>query len=152
AIIGAVTSPNTLAIEPITTAAHVVLISGSATSPQLSGRSPYLWRTCPSDALQGQLLAKRAVAHNLMTAAIAYTPGPYGMGLADVFTSSYQALGGTITLSQMIMTGQSSYASLLSQIYMHKQDAILLVAYIVDGAQIIVNYDNLYAFESTFWL
>jgi branched-chain amino acid transport system substrate-binding protein len=151
AIIGAITSPITLAIEPVTTAAKVVLISGSSTSPSLTGRSPYLWRTCASDALQGQLLANRAIAHGRIKTAVTYVPGPYGMGLADVFTTHYQALGGTIPFNQMFTPGQSSYASLLDQIYATKPDSVLLVAYIVDGAQIVRDYNTVYAARQSFW-
>src|SRR5260370_17254816 len=52
----------------------------------------------------------------------------------------------------MITTGQSSYASLLAQIFMSKPSAILLVAYIVDGAQIVVDYHNVFAFQGGFCL
>jgi branched-chain amino acid transport system substrate-binding protein len=152
AIVGAITSPSTLAMQPITDAAHVVVISGSATSPTLTASSRYFWRTCTSDALQGQILAKRAIALNLMSTAIVYTPGSYGMGLANVFSTYYEAAGGTISFSQMIATGQSSYVSLLAQLYTYQPSAVLLVAYVVEGAQIIVDYNNHYSFENSFWL
>jgi branched-chain amino acid transport system substrate-binding protein len=151
AVLGAITSDATLAVERVTSAAKVVLVSGASTSPELSAISPFFFRTCPSDALQGRLLAKRAWAKGFRTVAITWTPGAYGMGLTSEFAQSFTALGGTISYNQMFTPGQSSYMDVLQAIYVNTPDAILLVAYAGDGAQIIHDYNTAYPFMQTFW-
>jgi ABC-type branched-subunit amino acid transport system substrate-binding protein len=150
AVIGAIGSDSTLAIEKVTTPHQIVLISGASTSPALTGISPYFFRTCASDALQGQLLAKRAIAKTYTRVAVLYIPGAYGTGLAASFTTSFTALGGTVTFSQMV-EHQASYVDLLTQIFATSPQAILLVVYAVDAAQIIRDYNNAFLFEGAFW-
>jgi ABC-type branched-subunit amino acid transport system substrate-binding protein len=151
AIVGAISSDSTLAALQATAPQHVVLISGSATSPALTGASPYFFRACPSDALQGQLLAKRAVAEQLQRVAVIYIPGAYGADLAGTFVSNFTALGGTITFNQMLTPGQPSYMSLLGDLFATNPEGVLLVAYPVDDAQVIRDYNTAYAFHHTTW-
>jgi ABC-type branched-subunit amino acid transport system substrate-binding protein len=113
--------------------------------------SPYLFRTCPSDALQGKLIAKRAYARGLRRVAITFVPGPYGSGLSDEFDTNFTMLGGTVTFKQMYTMGQTSYINLLTQIYATNPDAILLVAYPGDGAQIVKDYNSAFSSKQTVW-
>ncbi|HWE31206.1 MAG TPA: ABC transporter substrate-binding protein, partial [Polyangia bacterium] len=96
AIIGGIASGSTIAATAVTIPAGVVQISGASTSPALTAieaSSGTVFRTCPSDALQGQLLAKRAQAKGFTSVAVTFIPGPYGQGLADQFQTSFTAAG-----------------------------------------------------------
>lgn len=77
-----------------------VVISPSATSPELTGvpsrideSDPYplFWRTCPSDALQGKVLAENVIGADplIMTTSVVYTNEAYGQGLSQVFQKSF---------------------------------------------------------------
>jgi branched-chain amino acid transport system substrate-binding protein len=76
-----------------------VVISPSATSPELTGvpsrlnakdPHPLFWRTCPSDALQGKVLASLVSASPMTTtAAVVYANDAYGKGLSKVFLSAF---------------------------------------------------------------
>jgi neutral amino acid transport system substrate-binding protein len=151
AIIGAITSDATLAAAAVVTAREVVLMSGGATSPALSGYSPWFFRTCPPDSLQGQLLAKRAVARGYSRAAVLFIPGAYGEKLAQAFVSNFTALGGTVAFDQEMMTGQASYHDLLAQAFATNPQAVLLIAYPVDAAQVVRDYVSAFAFHQAFW-
>jgi ABC-type branched-subunit amino acid transport system substrate-binding protein len=151
AIIGGISSGSTLRAAMVTVPRQVVLASGASTSTLLTGLSPYFFRTCPSDALQGQLLAKRAVAKGFMRVAIAFVPSAYGMGLSDAFSADFAQLGGTVTVALMMPLNQSSYRTLLQQIFATNPDAVLLVNYAVDATQIIRDYVSAYALQQTFW-
>jgi branched-chain amino acid transport system substrate-binding protein len=151
AIVGAIASGSTIAASMVASPARVVIVSGSSTSPQITGLSPYLFRTCPSDALQGKLIAERAYAKGLRHVAVTFVPGPYGTGLSDEFATDFMALGGTVTFKQMYTTGQASYMTLLTQIYATNPEAILLVAYPVDGAQIVKDYNSAFSSKQTVW-
>ena len=77
-----------------------VVISPSATSPDLTEaddrlhkNDPYglFWRTCPSDLLQGQIIAKNLVAPDstITHLSVIYIDDSYGGGLASVVSSTY---------------------------------------------------------------
>ena len=78
----------------------VVNISPSATSPALTDivDNGYFFRTAPSDARQGQVLATIAMSRGQSDMAVTYTNDDYGKGLADAFVTAYEAAGGTVTV------------------------------------------------------
>ena len=155
AILGGLASGSTIAASDVTIPANVVLISGASTSPAITtlADDDTVFRTCPSDALQGQLLAKRAVAKGFKSVAVIWIPGPYGQGLSQQFVDSFTKAGGTVPFNQMYTEGQQSYSSLLTQVYASTPapEAIVLIAYAVDGAQMIKDYNSAFAAKQTFW-
>ena len=86
--------------ESVTCPRGTLLISPGATSPFITGLpedrdKDLLFRTCPSDTLQGVVLAKLA-ASEYKTASILYVNNPYGQGLAQQFHKSFHIRGGTV--------------------------------------------------------
>jgi branched-chain amino acid transport system substrate-binding protein len=122
----------------------VVMMSGSSTSPLLTTEPDdgYFFRTVPSDAGQGKLIAKRAKAAGFTKASIIYVAGAYGEGLAATFETEFKAAGGTINAKLKYTEGQSNYDILLGEGFVGTPQAVLLVAYPADGAQIIKDYNN----------
>ena len=101
AIMGPNCSGNTGAvISNVLVPNGIVAISPSATSPALTDQEDGGWffRTSPSDARQGQVLADIAISRGQTDMAVTYTNNDYGKGLADAFASAYEAVGGTITV------------------------------------------------------
>jgi branched-chain amino acid transport system substrate-binding protein len=76
-----------------------VVISPSATSPTLTdaddlpgnGNPGLFWRTCPSDVLQGKVMATNVIAMDasITKVAVIYSNDAYGQGLSTVFRDSY---------------------------------------------------------------
>jgi len=76
-----------------------VVISASATSPTLTdaddplgnGKPGLFWRTCPSDLLQGKVMATNVVGIDatVTKVAIVYSNDAYGQGLSKVFRETY---------------------------------------------------------------
>jgi ABC-type branched-subunit amino acid transport system substrate-binding protein len=155
AVIGAIGSQLTLDSAAITSAAQIVQVSGSSTSPAITTHhgtdTPSLFRTCPSDALQGKLLAARAHARPFSKVAVVHLPGAYGQGLADAFQQSFTAVGGTVTDDIQYTEGQRSYVDLYTMLYMKNPEAILLVAYGDDGAQLIKDYNANFSSKNSFF-
>lgn len=155
AILGGIASGSTISASGVTIPANVLLISGASTSPAITSLADNdtVFRTCPSDALQGELLAKRAVAKGFTSVAVLWVPGPYGQGLSQQFVDSFTQAGGTVPFNQMYTEGRQSYSSLLTQVYAATPapQAILLIAYAIDGAQIIKDYNSAFAAKQTFW-
>ncbi|RLA78156.1 MAG: amino acid ABC transporter substrate-binding protein, partial [Deltaproteobacteria bacterium] len=99
AIVGALASGVTIPVaESVTIPKGVIQISPASTSPLITvlpadkGRD-FLFRTCPSDALQGVVAGKLAAEH-YKTAAVLYVNNPYGQGLAEQFKRSFEKRGG----------------------------------------------------------
>ena len=101
AIMGPNCSGNTGAvISNVLVPNGVVAISPSATSPALTTQEDGGWffRTAPSDARQGPVLANIAIARGQTDMAVTYSNSDYGKGLADAFVTAYEAAGGTVTV------------------------------------------------------
>ena len=101
AIIGALASGVTVPVaESVTCPRGIILISPASTSPLLTvlpadQDKDFLFRTCPSDALQGLVGGKFAATYN-KTAAILYVNNPYGQGLAENFKRAFEKRHGKV--------------------------------------------------------
>ncbi len=104
AIIGALSSGVTMPVaESVTSPGNVIMISPASTSPMITAlpadqEKDFLFRTCPSDALQG-VVAGQGAAKKYKTMSILYVNNPYGQGLAQHFTDSYEKSGGKVLAS-----------------------------------------------------
>jgi branched-chain amino acid transport system substrate-binding protein len=68
----------------------LVAISSTATSPALSGMSPWVFRVISSDSANGRDIAMHARRLGLRRAAVLYENNSYGRGLSDAFTRHFQ--------------------------------------------------------------
>ena len=77
----------------------VTMISPSATSPALStiADNGYFFRTAPSDARQGQVLAEITIERGINNVAVTFINNDYGKGLSDSFINAYKGLGGKVS-------------------------------------------------------
>lgn len=102
-ILGAAASGVTIPVaESVTIPNKVVQISNASTSPLITvlpadRGQDFLFRTCPSDALQGVVLGMLAREQGYKTAAALYVNNPYGQGLAEQFKKSFEHRGGKVT-------------------------------------------------------
>jgi ABC-type branched-subunit amino acid transport system substrate-binding protein len=101
AIVGALASGVTVPVaESVTCPSGVVHISPASTSPLITvlpadKEADVLFRTCPSDALQGVLSGKLGASFS-KTASVLYVNNPYGQGLAEQFKKSYERRRGKV--------------------------------------------------------
>ncbi len=107
-VVGIVGAPNSalhLAMVQVTAPAGVPLVSYDATSPALTTLAvggakisgDLSWRTAPSDALQGRVLAAKIRDRGITTMGVLYRDDPYGRGLLASFEARFQDLGGSVT-------------------------------------------------------
>ncbi len=89
AIVGPTSSTRVLDVaQEVCIPQMIPLITPSGTSPAITNLvdNNMIWRTAPSDAFQGEAAANYAFKSlNKKTAAIIYTKGAYGEGLAGMF-------------------------------------------------------------------
>ena len=135
AIIGALASGVTVPVaESVTCPNNVIMISPASTSPLLTVlpsdmTKDFLFRTCPSDALQGVVAGKLAASYN-KTAAVLYVNNPYGQGLAEQFKQSFEKMRGKVlTMVPHDEKAAESYTAELRKALKDNPDRLLAFSY-----------------------
>ncbi|UCC47748.1 MAG: ABC transporter substrate-binding protein [Gemmatimonadota bacterium] len=107
AVIGHVNSGATLAAVTIYNRG-LAAVSPTATSPEISGAGPWIFRVCSSDAANSAGLARFALRELGSRAAILYANEPYGRGLREGFALAYAAGGGTLLEEYPYIEGRTT--------------------------------------------
>ncbi|MYA50631.1 MAG: ABC transporter substrate-binding protein [Chloroflexi bacterium] len=135
AIVGPLRSSHTQAVaRAVTIDGEVPLMSPSATSPTITvlDDNNFVFRTAPSDAFQGVVLANLAYGLGYRSAGALYINDAYGQGLADQFEESFTALGGqAVTVPHE--PEQPSYASELAQATANDPDVLVAISFPVSA-------------------
>jgi branched-chain amino acid transport system substrate-binding protein len=129
------------------------MISPSATSPGLSTAEDngLFFRTAPSDARQGEVIAAILQDRGIDTVALTYTNNDYGKGLADAFTQSFTANGGTITITAPHEDGKADYSAEVASLAASGADVLVVAGYTDQGGKgIIQNALDTGAFDTFF--
>ena len=115
----------------------VTMVSPSATSPGLTDLDDngLFFRTAPSDARGGQILANIASDRGLKSVAMTYTNNDYGKGLADVFEAAFTANGGTVTAVASHEDGKGDYSAEVGVLGAAGGDALVVVGYLDQGGK-----------------
>lgn len=116
-----------------------VIISPSATSPALTKQPDKLdpadkfglfWRTCPSDELQGSVLATNVIPQGQKVAVI-YLQDAYGEGLSTVFKEKYEA-GSDPMMPSTVVTfpfdASTDRVALASSVASAQPQAVLIIS------------------------
>lgn len=131
-IIGALASSVTIPIaESVSIPNEIVQISAGSTSPAITDLDDdgFVWRTGPSDALQGQVLAQ-AVGEEFGSDATINTGArndAYGIGLTEVFEEFWEKGGGTIAQSVRWNFEAPTFDSEAQQLVSDNPDAWVLI-------------------------
>ena len=115
----------------------VVMISPSATSPALSTAEDdgLFFRTAPSDARQGAVLAGMLAERGVSEVAVTYTNNDYGKGLADSFAANFE---GTITTSIPHEDGKADYSAEVSDLASAGGEVLAVLGYLDQGGKGII--------------
>ncbi|MDY7226633.1 ABC transporter substrate-binding protein [Hyalangium rubrum] len=142
-------SSQTLAAANVTLAQGVLTMSASGTSPELTTREDnsklgLLWRTAPSDAIQGNVIAdlllNDAEFTTVQRVGILYLDDPYGQGLFNVITAR---LGTRKNVQAVPYTRRTeNIATPLSQIDTFDPDLTVVVGFEDDVTNIIKRAAN----------
>ncbi len=153
AIVGADCSGVTRAVlENVAMANGIPMISPSATSPGFStfDSGGLFYRTAPSDARQGQLLAEIVHGRGIKSVAVTYTNNDYGAGLQNAFVENFTALGGTVTAVVPHEDGKGDYSAEVASLQAAGGEALMVLGYVDGGSNIIRTAWELGAFELFF--
>jgi branched-chain amino acid transport system substrate-binding protein len=141
AIVGADCSGVTTAIaNNVAIPNGVVMVSPSATSPALStiNDKGYFYRTAPSDARQGQVLADILGSRGITEVAVTYTNNDYGKGLAESFGGAFKAQGGKISISAAHEDGKADYSAEVGALSASGSNHLAVFGYIDQGGKGII--------------
>lgn len=131
---------TTAALQNVGVPNGIVMISPSATSPALSTieDNGLFFRTAPSDARQGQVMAQIIMEKGIDTVAVSYTNNDYGKGLATSFEEAFVAAGGTVTLNSAHEDGKADYSAEVGALASAGGDALVVAGYVDQGGSGIV--------------
>lgn len=118
----------------------VVMISPSATSPGLSAAEDngLFFRTAPSDARQGVVMADVLLENGIDEVAVTYTNNDYGKGLADSFEAAYAERGGTVTINTAHEDGKADYSAEVGALASAGGDRLVVAGYVDQGGSGVV--------------
>jgi len=141
AVIGHLTSgPTTAAVRVYASGVPpLALISPSASSPALSGISPYFFRVCPSDLVFGARLAQYAVQGlGARRVGIVYANDEYGRGVRRTFAAELERLGGEAASDDPYLPSVGSPEPYLTRLARHGGVDAVLLAMSRTGAEIVL--------------
>ena len=118
----------------------VTIISPSATSPALTDIDDkgYFFRTAPSDARQGQVLAQVVMDRGISELAVTYTNNDYGKGLSDSFVNAFKAMGGSVTAEVPHEDGKGDYSAEVSTLSASGATEVAVLGYVDQGGRGII--------------
>jgi branched-chain amino acid transport system substrate-binding protein len=132
AIVGALCSGATIAAaNSVAIPNNVPMVSPASTSPAITTLQDkdLIYRIVPSDAYQGQVMAKYLMDKNVRKVALTWINNDYGRGFSGSFRDAYTKLGGAVTQAEAHEPNQPSYRALLATLSRDKPDALVVLAY-----------------------
>jgi branched-chain amino acid transport system substrate-binding protein len=118
----------------------IVMISPSATSPALTTAEDdgLFFRTAPSDAREGEVMADVLLEHGVKSIALTYTNNDYGKGLADAIATSFEAKGGKVTINASHEDGKADYSAEVATLDGAGGDILVVAGYLDQGGKGII--------------
>ena len=136
ALVGPLCSGETIAAaNSAAIPGNVIIVSPAATSPALTAidDKDTLFRTTPSDAYSGDVLAKLLKQKGHDNIAITYVNNDYGKGFADALKAAFEKEGGTVAASEAHEDGKADYRAEIGSVASSGALLLVVLAY-VDGA------------------
>lgn len=137
-IIGAAASGMSLSFIDRVTGEGVVQCSGSNTAPTFTNYDDggYYFRTAPSDALQGPVLAKVVASDGKKRVALVARADDYGKGLLNATKKGLQDRGVKVALAETYDPKATNFAPVVEKVRSAKPDAVVVIAF-EEGTQIM---------------
>lgn len=138
AVIGGVTSAEAIQMVPVADTANRVLLSPSASSPQLSGISSNFFRVYPSDSSEGTVMARYAYdTLRLNKVVVIAKEEPYAKGIQKVFSDEFRRKGGQVVELIEFPPFTRDFAALADRATGLKPDGVYLAGYAEEISRLI---------------
>lgn len=145
AVLGPMTTGNTLAAIPVVTESKVPLVTPSGTNSTLTvsedGKlNQYIFRACFIDPFQGEVAANFALDSLKVSKAalVIDQKGDYAKGLAKSFKETFEKAGKEVVASEQYVAGQDTdFRAILTNIKAKNPDVIFIPGYYTEVGMII---------------
>ena len=118
----------------------IVMISPSATSPALTTDPDdgLFFRTAPSDAREGEVMADVLMEKGVKSIALTYSNSDYGKGLAESIAAAFTAKGGVVTINAAHDDGKADYSAEVAALAAAGGDLLVVAGYLDQGGKGII--------------
>lgn len=139
AIVGHVTTAQSLAGLAVTQPAGVVMLSPSASSMELSGLDDGFFRACADNRLDVQMLAAKMLAQGRQHLVIYYDENnaAYALAYADGVQAAFEAGGGVVLAKIALPSDVPDFSDWIALGRTADPDAVLVIASAVHSALLI---------------
>lgn len=141
AIVGALCTGATIAAaNNAAIPGGVLMVSPASTAPAVSelDDNDLVFRTVPSDAFQGEMLAKLLLEKGIDEVAVTYVNNDYGQGLSDAFSAAFESGGGEITENLAHEDNRADYRSELGSLSVSGVETLVVLAYADTSGQTVL--------------
>jgi ABC-type branched-subunit amino acid transport system substrate-binding protein len=132
---------------------QTVGISPSSTAPAVTqlDDNDYIFRTAPSDALQGPVMARVAAGDRVgaSTTATLFLNDAYGQALEEAYVEACNEQGIEVTNRVSLEPEQASYSTQWQSALEGNPDSVMVVAFPASGIQLFTDYYNDFAGDET---
>lgn len=138
AILGGVTTAEALAMVPVADRADRVLLSPTASSPDLTGISGNFFRVFFSDFKEGIKMGNFASEKmEIGSVVILAKEEPWATGVQTIFKGEFERLGGDVLEVIEFPQGLSDFSGLIERVDTLEPEAVYLAAYARDVAALV---------------
>ncbi len=141
AIVGALcTGATVAAANNAAIPGGVTMVSPASTAPAVTelDDNDLVFRTVPSDAFQGEMLAKLLLEKGLEEVAVTYVNNDYGRGLSEAFVTAFENGGGTVLDDLAHEDNRADYRSELGSLAATGAETLVVLAYADTSGQTVV--------------
>jgi len=133
-VIGAASSSVSLNVVDTFASNKITEVSPANTAVDLSGYSPYYFRTAPPDTIQGNALGTLISTDGYQKVAFIVFNDTYGTGLRNAVQKTFEDAGGEVVYGgkgdgDEFPAGQTTFSSEVSAALAAKPDAIVVLAF-----------------------
>lgn len=116
-VLGPISTAETLAGAEVADRAKTVLFSPTAASPEIHGKSPYVFRIGLMTTPQGKRMAEYCYQElGIKSMGILAMNDETGIAYADAFQSAYESLGGKISVRLSYMKSDTEFRTVLTKL------------------------------------
>ncbi|MEW6346434.1 MAG: ABC transporter substrate-binding protein [Pseudomonadota bacterium] len=135
--LGDFSSPASMAASPIYQRAGLVQLGFTNSHPDFTKGGDFIWSPSVSQADAQPLLADLAAKQGFRHVAVLYQNTDWGRASKDVFVKSAAARGVEVAAAEGYQPTDQDFRATLLRVNAAHPDALVLIAYYADGAQIV---------------
>jgi len=135
--LGDFSSPASMAASPIYQRAGLVQLGFTNSHPDFTKGGDYIWSPSVSQTDAQPLIADLAVKQGFKRVAVLYQNTDWGRASKDVFVKAANARGAQVVDAEGYQPTDKDFRATLVRVRDTHPDALVLIAYYADGAQIV---------------